>query len=99
MADDFIYYNINILHIPTEEIPAIESIYDETRTQAIIENACDYYLAISRFSIDASNIPLFVCPVIQNPNNSSDINYTPYSINIIYTDLVNTVHTYQEQVI
>lgn len=83
MSSDIIYYDINIAS-PTGS--SVRAVYDETRTQNIINDASEYYMAIARFSVDASAIPLFVCPVIPNPLNPLDFNYTPYNLFFTYYD-------------
>lgn len=88
---DIIYYDINIAS-PTGL--SVKAEYSETRVQNILDDPSDYYVAISRFSIDASAIPIFVCPVIPNPLNPLDFNYTPYKITISYNNgITNDVAT------
>lgn len=81
-SSDLVYYNI----IMTCQVAKSNTLaaYEETRTQPIIENPSDYYMSIVRFSIDGSNIPIAVCPVIPNPGNPNDINYTPFSVTLQY---------------
>ncbi len=79
---DIVYYNI-IMTCPTAQSNTLAS-YEETRTQAIIDNPSDYYMSIIRFSIDGSNIPIFVCPVIINPMNANDVNFTPFQVTLQY---------------
>ena len=79
---DVIYYNIIMTcQVAKSSTPAQ---YEETRTQPIIDDPSDYYMSIIRFSIDGSNIPIAVCPVVPNPNNANDINYTPFSVTLQY---------------
>jgi minor capsid protein V18/V19 len=79
---DIIYYNITM----TCQLAKSNTLaqYEETRTQPILDDPSQYYMSIIRFSIDGSNIPIVVCPVIPNPNNVNDINYTPFSITLQY---------------
>jgi hypothetical protein len=95
---DIIYYNINMEAFPSEKFTNIQSTYDETRSQNIINCADEYYMAIARFSIDASSIPLFVCPVIPNPADPNDVNYTPFTVTITYTDGAGAVSTFTEHI-
>lgn len=79
---DIVYYNI-VMTCPTALSNTLAS-YQETRTQPIIDNPNDYYMSIVRFSIDGSNIPIFVCPVIPNPSNANDVNFTPFQVTLSY---------------
>jgi hypothetical protein len=94
-TSDLIYYNIVISGTETDGSTLAQ--FSETRVQPILGKASDYYMAISRFSIDATEIPLFVCPVIPNPNNPNDINYTPYQLKFNYFD-GTTLYTTTENV-
>jgi len=84
-SDDIVYYNITMTGNPSNLV-TLASFYEE-RTQAIIDNPSDYYMSVIRFSIDGSLIPIFVCPVIPNPNeldplNPTDYNYTPFVVTL-----------------
>lgn len=79
-GDDVIYYNITMTGSPNAA-QSIAQFYEE-RTQPIINNPSDYYLSVIRFSIDGSYIPIFICPVIANPLDVNDINYTPFTVTL-----------------
>lgn len=83
---DIIYYNC--VSYGTQEIGVLSTLatFEETRLQPFLLNPDDYYMTIIRFSIDASHVPLFVCPVIPNPNDATDINYTPFVITLTYNN-------------
>jgi hypothetical protein len=83
MSDDLIYYNVTI---GAPQGQSVIAQYEETRTQPIIKNPSEYYMTVVRFSLNASSIPLFVCPVIPNPNVPSDINFTPFVVTLQYYD-------------
>jgi len=80
-TSDIIYYNIVMTGNPN--IPLTQAIYEEIRTQPVIDNPSEYYLSVVRFSIDG-DIPIFICPVIPNPLNPLDVNYTPFAITLSY---------------
>lgn len=80
-GDDVIYYNIEITGNPTSNVPTPATFYEE-RTQSILDNPSDYYMSVVRFSIDGWFIPLFVCPVVENPLDSTDLNYTPFVVTL-----------------
>ena len=84
MSNEVFYYNV--IMNGTGINKATIATYDDTRTQAILNNAGDYMMSIVSFSIDSSHMPLFVCDVIQNPNNHNDINFTPYVITMRFNE-------------
>lgn len=84
-GNDIIYYNIEM----TGKFNSISTpaVFIEDRTQNILDNASDYYMSVVRFSIDGSLIPIFVCPVIPNPDEPDpahpiDMNYTPFIVTL-----------------
>jgi len=56
--------------------------FEEDRTTPLLINPSDYYMSVVRFSIDGSDLPLFVCPVIPNPLDATDPNYTPFTVTL-----------------
>lgn len=92
---DRIYYNVTIRY---EDNPSGESVarFQEDRVQPIVNKADDWYLTITRFNINARNIPIFIMDVIPNPGDATDSNYCTYSVTLIYYDLVgpNLVPSY-----
>lgn len=77
---DIVYYNIVMTGNPNQV--ETQAIFEETRTQPLLNKPDDYYMSIIRFSIDGSFIPLFVCPVIPNPMDPTDVNFTPFLVTL-----------------
>lgn len=79
---DIIYYNITM----TCQVALSRTLakFEEMRTTPILENPSDYYLSIVRFALDGRSIPIMIMPVIPNPGNPSDVNYTPFSVSLQY---------------
>lgn len=77
-ADDRIYYNIAI---PGNREFA-DAIYNVQLNQSILDVSSDYYLAISRFTIPTSAIPILIPEIKPYPN--TDINETIYSFTMTY---------------
>ncbi len=57
--DDNIYYNINIVN--NSKIAKIAS-FSQQLTGSILDNPADYYMAVARFAITGTLIPLFLWP-------------------------------------
>lgn len=85
ITSDIIYYNIVMTGSPNQTFT--NALYEETRTQPIIDDPSKYYLSVVRFSIDGSTIPLFVCPVIPNPGDLTDVNFTPFVVTLSYNGI------------
>lgn len=79
---DIIYYNITI-SCQTAQSKTLAQ-FEEMRTVPILDTPSDYYLSIVRFSIDGGSIPIMVMPVIPNPGNPLDVNYTPFNVTLQY---------------
>ena len=79
---DMFYYNVNMYGDGVSS--SSYASYEDVRTQPLLRSPNDYLMSVIRFSIDASHIPLFVCNVIQNPNNLNDLNFTPYTVTLQY---------------
>jgi len=89
---DVIYYNCLSYGAGTANAPASLASFEETRTQPFLINPQDYFMSIVRFSIDAANVPLFICPVIVNPSNPDDLNFTPFTVTFLYNDVTYTAN-------
>lgn len=88
MSDsDVIYYNLLMTGNPNQ---ATQAKYEETRNNPFIENPSDYYMSVVRFSIDSAIIPLFVCPIIENPGDPTDRNFTPFTVSFMYGGVAYT---------
>lgn len=81
--NDILYYNCVSYGDSKSNYYSSLAEFEETRTQPFLINPQEYYMSIVRFSIDASSVPLFVCPVIENPTDPTDINYTPYVVTLM----------------
>lgn len=57
--NDNIYYNITIKNTTNAIIRAN---FNEQRVEPIVEDSKDYEMAVSRFSFDISNVPIFIWP-------------------------------------
>jgi hypothetical protein len=85
-CSDIIYYNIIITGASpitnnASVVPVLAE-FEENRVQAIVDKMSDYYMSVVRFSIDGTNVPIFICPVIPNPNDSTDVNFTPFIVTL-----------------
>jgi len=89
-----IYFNVNLHNDSTKSIRGspTPAIFEQTRTEAIVENPNDYTLSVVRFTIPTVNIPIKYFPVIYNPANPSDINYSAYSVSLKYNNITYTKH-------
>ena len=107
-SSDNIYYNITIFPKKNNDYNTMNiqkseyASYIENRTNAIVDNPSDYYLAFVRFSIPALPIPLFICPIVENqPNiilpypipaiNNLHLpspNFTPFALKFTYLNNV-----------
>ncbi len=89
--EDFskIYYNVSFKGLPGTTT-GTEAKSDITRTIPILEKSEDYYLALSRFSLDASLIPILIIPIV---DNQSDPNLTPliFTLRFSSTDFSSNV--------
>jgi hypothetical protein len=56
--EDNVYYNVRIYN--DTENPSIPASFSENRTVPILENPSDYELAVERFKVPASIIPIFL---------------------------------------
>ncbi len=56
-----IYYNINVFS-PYNGTGSIPASFSETRTESIVDKPEDYQLAVARFSVDTSSIPITYIP-------------------------------------
>lgn len=73
--DDNIYYNISIVNNTENDVIAT---FNQQLPSKILGNPADYYMAVARFSIDGSTIPLFRFP------DPTDTPYLPYYVVLEY---------------
>lgn len=87
-AIDKQYYNVSIQF--DESSPNGETLaeFEEDRDIPILNKPNDWYLAITRFTINGQAIPIFIMDRIINPGDVLDPNFTPYSVTISYFNLV-----------
>lgn len=89
------YFNVSIPHndrISDRGSPT-PAVYDITRDQPIIQGPPEnYQMSVVRFTIPTTFIPLQFFPVIQNPSNLNDINYSSYAITLSYLGVDYTEH-------
>lgn len=73
------YVNISMVHNSSDGSNPSPALYIANKTQPIIGNCSDYYMAIVQFSIPLDQVPILICPVLTTPGNS---NTTPLIIGI-----------------
>ena len=89
---DFIYYDISVASIRTEETgindPQVR--FSETRTQPILSDCSKYNMSIIRFTMDGagSDLPMWI-PTIANVSVDADV--TIYNVSVIIGGVKNTV--------
>ena len=82
---DFIYYDISVASIRTEETgindPQVR--FSETRTQPILSDCSKYNMSIIRFTMDGagSDLPMWI-PTIANVLVDADV--TIYNLSLIH---------------
>lgn len=77
------YFNVSIKF---QENPSGETIceFQEDRDVPILDKPDDWYMCISRFTIDGMSIPIFIMDVIPNPGDPTDSNFSAYSVTLTY---------------
>jgi hypothetical protein len=89
-GDDLIYYNIvinNPANLNGSPTPSIPLNFSETRTIPILDKPDDYLLSVIRFSLPGFNIPILIFPVIPNPLDATDINYSSLTVTFTYMNV------------
>ena len=84
---DHVYYDVLISNYNSSSGAPIPIYFNENRTNPIIANTGQYEMSIVRFSVDTSDLPLFI-PVIKP--QQSDINKTNYIITMSIDPSGNT---------
>jgi len=76
-----IYYDINVLNNDKRGSGAsIPVVFTETRNDVILRNPSEYFMTVTRFTLDTPSLPLF-CPLIETiSNNEENINQTIYKL-------------------
>lgn len=80
---DVFYYDVIMPGV--DFTPASLAKFDDNRSQSLMDNPSDYFLSVIRFSIDASVIPLFICPIVLN---QPDPNLTPFVVSFMYNNIL-----------
>ena len=92
------YYNVSIRY---QDNPTGETIceFQEDRDVPILNKPNDWYMAISRFTVNGRSIPIFIMDRIVNPGDPTDSNFTPYTVTLTYYNLVgpNLIPAYFEE--
>lgn len=89
------YYNVSIPHndklsIRGSPTPAV---FNTVRNQKLLQKPANQYnMSVVRFTIPTTFIPIQYFPVIQNPNNINDVNYSLYAITLSYLGNDYTEH-------
>jgi len=79
-----VYFNANLQNAIGANVTPIRAQFNQNMNVPIIENAKDYNLAITRFSVSTSDIPIFICLVqIGQP----DYHLTPFIFTALSTSL------------
>lgn len=87
-SDDKIYYNISIRdQSPTNNQTGLTlAEYEVERTKPILKIPSDYYLTIARFTVPATDIPIFIMPIQETQTNTLldpyDVDLTPFSVTL-----------------
>jgi len=88
-AYEYSYLQMSVANLQsTTTLPQPLTFTSAQNSPFLAAPACEYELAISRFSLDTSSLPVFV-PIIQvklpNGTNNTNPNQTIYSITMTYT--------------
>jgi hypothetical protein len=77
-----IYYDINVINNDKKGTGAsVPVVFTETRNDVILRNPSEYFMTVTRFTLDTPSLPLF-CPLIDTSesNITDNINKTIYKI-------------------
>lgn len=85
--DDRFYYNIAIPGSNTSRFNStffniVPAIYSQQLTQSILQNPCEYYMSIVRFTIPTEILPIFIFEAQPFPNILKDLGV--YSVTLEY---------------
>ena len=93
---DKIYYDLTVSNFQSSEKTPLPFYFNESRTIPYLMCPQDYYLSITRFSIDTGTIPVFIPSIQPNQANS---NLTIYSVSMSWLDPVTNISYKQQQYI
>jgi len=78
-STDNVYVNVSMVHDSSDGSNPSPATYIANKTQPIIMDCSEYYMAIVQFSIPLNQVPILICPVLTTNGNS---NTTPMKIGI-----------------
>ncbi len=86
-AVDKQYYNVSIQF--DKNSPDLETVaeFQEDRDVPILNKPDDWYMCISRFTINGESIPIFIMDVEPNPGDATDPNFCVYSVTLFFSKL------------
>jgi hypothetical protein len=87
---DHVYFDLVIKNYQSTTQESKQLTFNETRNSPFLQNAGDYYMAITRFQIDTYSIPSFVAEI---QPNQSDPNLMIQSVSLKYTNGTTTYST------
>ena len=87
-AIDRQYYNVSIQFDPNSSSGETIASFQEDRDIPILNKPNDWYIAITRFTINGESIPIFIMDRIVNPGDPTDADFTPYEISFSFFNLV-----------
>lgn len=80
---DHVYFDFNMVNNDTTgSLPPPNLVFNETRTNPIINNAGEYYVSVVRFSVETPTLPLMIPHVQVGQSNE---NLLIYTVNLTYT--------------
>ena len=102
---DYIYYNITVRNEETSD-RTINAVFSENRIVSVLTKPSEYQLAVVRFKIPTTNIPIFIYPRPGEPQFAVSLEYDGYQT---FHDLIfvpnadpasakvgNAIYSYQE---
>ena len=86
-ADGITYFNINMQTSSGQTEQSIKSAsiqasFNQNLNTAIVSDASQYDLAITRFSISTQSIPIFVCPIQLGGNDNVNLTYYSFQMSL-----------------
>lgn len=82
-----LYYDINIINNDKTGVSASPPIvFNDTRSDVILQNPSEYFLSVNRFTLDTPSLPIF-CPLINTTNLFGNVNRTIYELAVSFGGL------------
>lgn len=82
LGADNVYINFSIVNNNSSGLP-IPLVYEDNRSAPVIEDPCQYYLAVQKFHISTIGLPIYI-PQIQLNNEDANVNLTNLSFTLQY---------------